>query len=292
MYRLEAMRLFIRVAELGSFAAAAQQLGVARSVVTRQVAALEAHLGVKLMARSTRRLTLTSAGTAYLEKCRVILGLVDAAETDIAAERVAPRGPIRASLQLSLGFARLAPLLLDFAARYPEISIDMDFSDRRVNLIEEGMDLSIRITRRLEPGDVARRIGSGRLLVAAAPDYLARHGRPRQPADLAHHECLGYTAAGSQRWSFTVDGQTEHVPVRSRISANNGEVLAEAAAQGMGIACQPDFILARFLDAGRLETLLEEFPVPELGIYAMLPGNRQIPHRVRVLLDFLVEGLA
>ena len=268
MDRLEAMRLFIRVAELGSFAAAAQQLGVARSVVTRQVAALEAHLGVKLMARSTRRLTLTSAGTAYLEKCRVILGLVDAAETDIAAERVAPRGPIRASLPLSFGFARLAPLLLDFAARYPEISVDMDFSDRRVNLIEEGMDLSIRITRRLEPGDVARRIGSGRLLVAAAPDYLARHGRPLQPA------------------------QTEHVPVRSRISANNGEVLAEAAAQGMGIACQPDFILARFLDAGRLETLLEEFPVPELGIYAMLPGNRQIPHRVRVLLDFLVEGLA
>lgn len=292
MDRLEAMRLFIRVAELGSFAAAAQQLGVARSVVTRQVAALEGHLGVKLMARSTRRMTLTSAGTAYLEKCRVILGLVDAAETDIAAERVAPRGPIRISLPLSFGVARLAPLLLDFAARHPEISLDLDFSDRRVNLIEEGVDLSIRLTSRLEPGDVARRIGSARLRVAASPDYLARHGRPRQPAELAQHECLGYTAAGSQRWSFTVDGQTAHVPVRSRISANNGEVLAEAAAQGMGIACQPDFILARFLEAGRLQTILDEFPVPELGIYAMLPGNRQIPHRVRVLLDFLVDSLA
>lgn len=292
MDRLEAMRLFIRVAELGSFAAAAQQLGVARSVVTRQVAALEGHLGVKLMARSTRRMTLTSAGTAYLEKCRVILGLVDAAETDIAAERVAPRGPIRISLPLSFGVARLAPLLLDFAARHPEISLDLDFSDRRVNLIEEGVDLSIRLTRRLEPGDVARRIGSARLRVAASPDYLARHGGPRQPAELAQHECLGYTAAGSQRWSFTVDGQTAHVPVRSRISANNGEVLAEAAAQGMGIACQPDFILARFLEAGRLQTILDEFPVPELGIYAMLPGNRQIPHRVRVLLDFLVDSLA
>ena len=292
MDRLEAMRLFIRVAELGSFAAAAQQLGVARSVVTRQVAALEAHLGVKLMARSTRRMTLTSAGTAYLEKCRVILGLVDAAETDIAAERVAPRGPIRISLPLSFGVARLAPLLLDFAARHPEISLDLDFSDRRVNLIEEGVDLSIRLTSRLEPGDVARRIGSARLRVAASPDYLARHGRPRQPAELAQHECLGYTAAGSQRWSFMVDGQTEQVPVRSRISANNGEVLAEAAAQGMGIACQPDFILTRFLEAGRLQTILDEFPVPELGIYAMLPGNRQIPHRVRVLLDFLVDRLA
>lgn len=292
MDRLGAMRLFMRVAELGSFAAAAQQLGVARSVVTRQIAALEAHLGVKLMARSTRRMTLTSAGVVYLEKCRLILGLVDAAETDIALERVAPRGPIRVSLPLSFGFARLAPLLLDFAARFPQISLDMDFSDRRVNLIEEGIDLSIRITRRLEPGDVARRIGSARLRVAASPDYLSRHGRPRQPAELTHHECLGYTAADSQRWSFIVDGQTEHVPVRSRISANNGEVMAEAAAQGMGIACQPDFILARFLEAGRLQPILDEFPVPELGIYAMLPGNRQIPHRVRVLLDFLVDRLA
>jgi DNA-binding transcriptional LysR family regulator len=281
------------VAETGSFSGVAQQLGVARSVVTRQIAALEAHLGVKLMARSTRRLALTASGTTYLEKCRVILNLVEVAEADVAEERATPRGRIRVSVPLSFGLKRVAPLLLDFLRRYPEVGLDMDYSDRRANLIEEGIDLSIRIARRLEAGDVARRIGSGRMLVVAAPDYLARHGRPQHPAELAHHECLGYTAGnGSLAWQFLVDGQIESFPVRSRISANNGDVLTEAAAQGLGITCQPDFIADIFIAAGRVEAILGDFPLPELGIYAVLPSNRHIPHRVRVLMDFLGERLA
>jgi DNA-binding transcriptional LysR family regulator len=292
MDRLDAMRLFVRVAELGSFSAVAQQLGVARSVVTRQIAALETYLGVKLMARSTRRLTLTSAGSAYLEKCRVILNLVEAAEADVAEERLTPRGNIRISLPLSFGLKRLAPLLLDFSQRYPEVALDMDYSDRRVNLIEEGIDLSIRITRRLEPGDVARKIGVGHMLAVASPEYLARHGRPQHPSELAHHECLGYTAgAAGQNWQFMVDGQLASFPVRSRINANNGEVLTEAAAQGLGITLQPDFIADSFLAAGRVEAILTDFPVPELGIYAMLPSNRHVPHRVRVLMDFLAASV-
>ncbi|QLQ25625.1 MAG: LysR family transcriptional regulator [Dechloromonas sp.] len=293
MDRFDAMRLFLRVAELGSFSAVALQAGVARSVVTRQIAALEAHLGVKLMARSTRRLALTSAGSAYLEKCRVILNLVEAAEADVAAERLTPRGNIRISLPLSFGLRRLAPLLLDFSQRHPEVSLDMDYSDRRINLIEEGIDLAIRITRRLEPGDVARKIGTGRMLVVAAPEYLARHGRPQHPAELAHHECLGYASVGSPLpWQFMVDGQLESFPVRSRINANNGDVLTEAAAQGLGITLQPDFIAAGYLDAGRVEQILADFAIPELGIYAMLPSNRHVPHRVRVLMDALAAALA
>jgi len=293
MDRFDAMRLFLRVAELGSFSAVALQAGVARSVVTRQIAALEAHLGVKLMARSTRRLALTSAGSAYLEKCRVILNLVEAAEADVAAERLTPRGNIRISLPLSFGLRRLAPLLLDFSQRHPEVSLDMDYSDRRSNLIEEGIDLAIRITRRLEPGDVARKIGTGRMLVVAAPEYLARHGRPQHPAELAHHECLGYASVGSPLpWQFMVDGQLESFPVRSRINANNGDVLTEAAAQGLGITLQPDFIAAGYLDAGRVEQILADFAVPELGIYAMLPSNRHVPHRVRALMDALAAALA
>lgn len=293
MDRLDAMRLFVRVAELGSFAAVAQQLGVARSVVTRQVAGLEAHLGVKLMARSTRRLSLTSAGTAYLEKCRVILNLVEAAETDVAEERLTPRGNIRMSLPLSFGLKRLAPLLLEFSQRYPEVALDMDYSDRRVKLIEEGLDLSIRITRKLDGGDVARRIGSSRMQVVASPDYLARHGRPQHPAELIHHECLGYTAGGqTQGWQFVIDGKPETFPVRSRLHANNGDVLTEAAAQGLGITLQPDFIIDEFLAAGRVEAILAGFPIAELGIYAMLPSNRHVPHRVRVLMDFLAGRLA
>jgi DNA-binding transcriptional LysR family regulator len=287
------MQLFVRVAELGSFAGAAQQLGVARSVVTRQIAGLEAHLGVKLMARSTRRLTLTSAGTAYLEKCRVILNLVEAAEIGVAEERQTPRGNIRISLPLSFGLKRLAPLLLDFSQRYPEVALDMDYSDRRVNLIEEGIDLSIRVTRRLDAGDVARRIGTSRMRVLASPDYLSRHGQPAHPAELAHHVCLGYTNAGAATtWQFVVDGQLENFPIRSRINANNGDVLTEAAAQGLGIACQPDFIAGSFIAAGRVVEILVDYPGPELGIYAMLPSNRHIPHRVRVLMDFLAARLA
>ena len=292
MDRLDAMHLFVRVAELGSFSAVAQQLGVARSVVTRQIAALEAHLGAKLMARSTRRLTLTSAGTAYLEKCRVILNLVEAAETGIAEERQTPRGSIRLSVPLSFGLKRLAPLLLEFSNQYPEVALDMDFSDRRSNLIEEGLDLSIRITRRLGSNDVARRIGSSRLLVLASPDYLSRHGEPQHPQELIHHECLGYTSGGSaQIWQFTVDGELTTIPVRSRLHANNGEVLTEAAAQGLGITLQPDFVADDYLRDGRVRAILGNFPVAELGIYVMLPGNRQVPHRVRVLMDYLADHL-
>ncbi|MDO9218444.1 MAG: LysR family transcriptional regulator, partial [Lacisediminimonas sp.] len=283
---------FVRVAELGSFSGVAQQIGVARSVVTRQIAALEAHLGTKLIARSTRSLALTSAGTTYLEKCRVILNLVESAETDIAHERMTPRGNLRISLPLSFGIKRIAPLLLRFAERYPEVGLDMDYSDRRVSLIEEGFDLSIRITRSLAANEVARKLGSARLMVVAAPDYLSRHGRPRHPTDLLNHECLGYTIGGANApWPFIIDGHVQSVAVRSRLNGNNGEVLVEAAAQGLGITCQPDFIIGGAVESGRLEEILADFPIPELGIYAMLPGNRHIPHRVRVLMDELQDKL-
>ena len=292
MDRLDAMRTFVRVAELGSFSALAHQLGVARSVVTRQVAALEARLGTRLMVRSTRKLSLTSAGTAYLEKCRVILNLVEAAETDAAEARAVVRGRIRIGLPLSFGLKRLAPLLLEFAELQPAVHLEMDYSDRRVNLVEEGFDLSIRITARLAPTEVARRLGTCRLVVAAAPAYLARHGRPSRPADLAGHECLAYTA-GARRtaWTFGARGREETVHLQSRLSGNNGDVLAEAAARGLGVTMQPDFIVEPYLADGRLEQVLQDFAPPELGIYALLPGGRHQPHRVRVLTDFLAERL-
>jgi DNA-binding transcriptional LysR family regulator len=240
MDRLDAMRTFVRVTEVGSFSAVAEQAGVARSVVTRKIAALEAHLGSRLISRSTRRLSLTSAGTAYLEKCRVILNLVDAAETDVAAERAVARGKLRVGLPLSLGLKRLAPVLLDFAAVHPAVELEMDYTDRRVDLVEEGFDLCIRVTGRLREGDVARRLGESRLKTVASPDYLARHGRPAHPADLARHECLGYTGEADRgAWPYTIDGRNENVYVQCRMSANNGDVLAEAAARGHGITLQP-----------------------------------------------------
>lgn len=293
MDRLAAMHMFVRVAELGSFSAVAQQLGVARSVVTRQVAALEQHLGTKLMVRSTRRLALTSAGSAYLEKCRVILNLLEAAEAGVAEQRQIVRGHLRVSLPLSFGLARIVPLLLDFSREHPDVSLDMDYTDRRAHLIEEGVDLAIRITTRLGPTEVARRMGTVRMMTIASPDYLARFGTPRHPSELAAHECLGYTLGGAPAsWTYRIDDRWEAFSIAPHIAANNGDALAEAAAQGFGITVQPDFIVQPRVAAGQVVSLLEAFPMPELGIYAVLPGNRHVPHRVRVLIDYLAARLS
>lgn len=292
MDRLQAMQLFVRVAELNSFSAVAQQMGVARSAVTRQIAALEQHLGLKLMARSTRRLTLTSAGAAYLDKCRVILNLVDAAETGIAEESHLLRGHVRISLPLSFGLMRMVPPLLEFARTYPELSLEMDYSDRRVNLFEEGIDLAIRITGHLGDSAVVRKLGSLHLRTVASTEYLKRFGCPQHPSELMHHACLVYTSGESpQAWRYQVDDTLQRFPVQSRLQANNGQVLTEAAAQGLGIALQPDFIVDPFIQEQRVTAILTDFETPALGIYALLPGNRQVPHRVRVLMDFLADRL-
>ena len=291
MDRLDSMKVFVRVAEQGSFSAVAKQMDLARSVVTRQVAALEAHLGVKLIARSTRSLTLTSAGAAYLERCREILNLVEAAETGLDEERQVPRGLLRIGVPLSFGLRHLLPLLLDFNLTYPEVTSELDFTDHRVNLVEQGLDLAIRITSRLHPLDVARRIGSSKLLVVAAPDYLRRHGEPQHPTELSARECLVYLPTQQGGWTFLVDGAPQTFPISGRMRANNGDALMEAAIRGLGITCQPSFIVASALAAGRLHAILTNYPMPELGIFALLPSHRYIPQRVRLLIDYLAERI-
>lgn len=293
MDKLDAMQTFVRVAEAGSFTAVADQLQVARSVVTRQIAALEKRLRVKLITRSTRSLTLTPTGAAYLEKCRVILNMVDAAESSLDEEKAVPRGRIRLGLPLSFGLQRLMPALLAFAKAQPHIELLMDFSDQRANLIEEGIDLSIRITADLQPGDIVRSLGHCRLLTLVSPAYLSEHGTPRHPDELRHHECLVYsiTAKGAS-WPYRVQGQPQLFAVRGRIQANNGLALVQAAAQGMGITLQPDFIAEPFLQSGEVVEILQDFEAPPLGIYAVLPSNRYIPHRVNALIEHLSAFLA
>lgn len=291
MDRLESMRLFVRVAELGSFSAVAQQMNVARSAVTRQVAALEAHLGTMLIARSTRRLSLTSAGARYLEKCREILSLIEAAEAGLSEERQSPRGHIRVTLPFSFGLRQMMPMFADFMAANPEISLELDFNDRRANLIEGGFDLAIRIADRLEPGDVARKIGSSQGVIAAAPGYLDRRGRPGHPRDLAEHDCFGYLLASRSSWAFVIDGETKLFPVSGRLQANNGDALLDAAVRGLGITKTPTFIAEQAVREGKLEILLRTFPTPALGIYAIFPSNRYVPHRVRALVDFIAKRI-
>jgi DNA-binding transcriptional LysR family regulator len=292
MNRLDAMHIFVRIAELGSFSAVAEQMGLARSVVTRQIAALETHLGVKLMVRNTRRLSLTSAGSAYLEKCRVVLDLIEAAEASVMEERLTPRGNIRIGVPLSFGLKKLTPMLLEFSECYPDINLEIVFDDHQMNLIEEGMDLSIRIATQLAPGDIVRRLGNCRLFTIASPTYLRKHGRPQHPAELVDHACLGYTlTANGMSWVFMVDGHPETFYIHSRIKANNGDALTAAAARGLGITRQPDFIVEDYLASGQVECILEAFNATDLGIYAILSSNRYVPHRVRVLLDFLANRL-
>lgn len=292
MDKLDAMQTFVRVAQTGSFTAVADQLHVARSVVTRQIAALEKHLVVKLITRSTRSLTLTAAGSAYLEKCRVILNMVDAAESSLTEEKAVPRGRIRLALPLSFGLQRLMPALLDFANAQPHVELLLNFSDQRSNLIEEGIDLAIRITADLQPGDILRQLGACRLLTVAAPAYLALHGQPTHPAQLQHHECLVYSMTSSTaNWPYQLGEQVHQFPVRGRVAANNGLALLQATAQGMGIALQPDFLAEPFVARQEVVEILHDFAPAPLGIYAVLPSNRYIPHRVAVLMDYLAGVL-
>ena len=291
MDRLDSMRIFIRVAELGSFAAAAQQMNVARSVVTRQLAALEQHLGIKLLARSTRRLSLTSAGAAYLEKCREILRLVEFAEADVLDDRQSPRGHIRITLPVSFGVHQLMPLFGAFLKAHPDTSLELEFSDHRVNLIEGGFDLAIRISDRLNPGDVARKIGKSRSVIVAAPSYLKQNGRPQHPQDLIRHECFGYLLASRSSWAFVVDGVLQWFPIHGRLQATSGDALLTAAIAGLGITSAPCFMAEQAIRTGKLEVLLSEFDSAELGIYAIYPSNRYIPHRVDVLVDYLAQQI-
>ena len=293
MNRFDAMATFIKVAELGSFAAAAGRLGVARSVVTRQIAALEDHLGIKLMVRTTRRLTLTAGGAVYLSKCREILDLVETAEADVMADSLTPQGHLRIGVPLSFGLKKLVPLLLEFSQAYPRITLATDFTDSPQNLVEEGKDLLVRVAPRLEPGDIARKLGSSRLQVIATRAYLERHGEPRHPSELGGHDLIGYTYRGQvQPWSFRVEGQVETFYLPFKLQANNGEALAEAAVRDLGITMVPDFVAEDYLQGRGMVTLLDDFTPPELGVYVLLPSNRYLPHRVRTLIDFLARRLA
>lgn len=292
MNRFDAMATFVKVAELGSFAAAAGRLGVARSVVTRQIAALEDHLGIKLMVRTTRRLTLTAGGAVYLSKCREILDLVETAEADVMADSLTPQGHLRIGVPLSFGLKKLVPLLLEFSQAYPRITLATDFTDSPQNLVEEGKDLLVRVASRLEPGDIARKLGSSRLQVIATPAYLARHGEPLHPSELGGHDLIGYTYRGQvQPWSFRIGGEVETFYLPFKLQANNGEALAEAAVRDLGITMVPDFVAEDYLRGRGMVTLLDDFTPPELGIYVLLPSNRYLPHRVRTLIDFLARRL-
>jgi DNA-binding transcriptional LysR family regulator len=292
--RLAALQSFAKVVESGSFARAAERLSLSTSAVSRQVAELEAHLDVRLLNRTTRRLSLTEAGQSFYERCVQLLADLEEAETSVRPVTLEPKGTLRITCGVTFGERYLAPALAEFAALHPGVTFDLDLSDRVIDLVEEGFDLAIRIGAIGPQTLVSRRLGTTALVCCAAPDYLARRGTPRAPQDLAQHDCLAYTLASvSQTWTFTTPGgesQVAQVTVRHR--ANSGRMLAAMAVAGMGIVLEPDFIVAPDMCAGRLLRVLPEFEPPRSPVAAVYPSRRHLSAKVRSLVDFLAARYA
>ncbi len=291
---LTAARVFVQTVDAGGFARAARALDLSGAVVTRQVAALEAHLGARLLNRTTRRMSLTDAGEEFYERARVILEQVAEAEAAAARKTQVPEGLLRVSAPLSYGISHLAPVLARFREKHPQLRLDIDLADRVVDLAHEGIDVALRIATRLAPGIVARRIASLDMVVCAAPAYLRRRGLPRVPAELAGHETLSfsYLWAGDE-WPFTgPDGRRETVRVHPAVHSSNGDLLRELAIAGGGVILQPRFIVEQALRAGTLVPILESHASLDLHLYAVYLSRSYLPSKVRVFIDFLVEELA
>lgn len=290
--RAHALALFAAVIEQGSFSAAARQLGMSPSAVARAVDRIEARLGVRLLLRSTRALSLTAEGHAYLQAARRILADLDDAEQQIA-DQGSPRGRLRVSAALSHGRLCVVPLLGKFAALYPDILIDIALTDTLVDIGAGQADVAVRFGPLPDSSFTARKLGETRRVIVASPDYLARYGTPRTPEDLHGHNCLNFNFRRAEpTWPFRRDSQDFSLSVQGNIEANNGETLGQLAANGVGVTRVGAFSVAAELASGALIPLLEEFNPGDVElIHAVFVGGTNIPARVRVFVDFLVENL-
>lgn len=288
------MAAFVQVVEDGGFTAAARSLRVSPSAVSKLVARLEDRLGVRLLQRTTRRLSLTAEGRLFYERCRELLDEIAAAEELVAGSRLRPRGILRVGVSHGFGMRCLVPLVPLFAERYPEIVLELAFADRRVDLVAEGLDLAIRLGSVQDESLVARRLGEHGRIVCAAPAYLARHGTPRRPEDLLAHNCILFDQPEHlNQWPFRrPDGSIERVRVRGMARSDSGDALYQLLLNGFGIAWAADFLARDDLAAGRLVPLLEPFRVDlRTAVHAVYPQRRHLPAKVRTLIDFLVERL-
>ncbi|MHA6646234.1 LysR family transcriptional regulator [Mesorhizobium sp. A623] len=290
MDRLECVRMFVAVMEAGSFARAAERLRTSPGQASKLVSRLEAELGVRLLNRTTRALAATEAGQAYFERMRALLADFDAVEDAVRNVSGTPRGRLRITAPISFGATQLAPVLVDFARQFPQIEIDVSFSDRVVSLVDEGFDVAIRIGNPADSSLIARHLCEARIVVCASEAYLREHQEPDVPADLASHDCIIDTNFREPRfWTFREQNGSETViEISGRLHFSNADVALTAAEAGLGIARAPSFIAGpRFRD-GRLVPLLREFEPKPLAIYALYPPGRHLAIKVRVFVDFLI----
>jgi len=288
--RITGMRIFVRAVSAGSLSAAGRYLGISPAMATKHVDALEAHLGVKLLHRTTRRLSLTEAGSDYLEACLRILPEIEEAEASAASQRVEARGLLRMNVPLTFGSRYIAPLVPAFSQRHPAVRVELGLNDSQVDLIDGGWDMAVRIGRLADSTLQARRLADCPLVVCAAPAYLDKRGVPRKVADLTQHNCLSYTLSQSKDWAFGRDGNAR-VTVSGDLLANNGSALVAAAVGGQGIIYQPQFIVAGALRRGELVVLELDKPAMDVGgIHLLYPPDRRPPAKVRVMADYLIES--
>jgi DNA-binding transcriptional LysR family regulator len=291
MDQLAEMRVFVHAIERGTFAGAASVMNLTPSAVSKLIARLETRLGVRLINRTTRKLSLTAEGETYFASGRRLIDAVDGLEQEVAASAAQPRGLLRINTTVSFGVQHLTPAIIEFHRRYPEIRVNMSLSDRPVNLHEEQIDVALRVGPFSDSSLMSRKVGEIGRVICASPQYIKQHGEPKRPQDLANHRCIVFAVPGRSRWAFkTANGGIDYVDVAGTFATDSHECMLQLALHGAGIARLADFQVTRPVRKGQLVPLLVEHhhpePTPAFAIYP--PGTQKIP-RVRVFLDFLLE---
>ena len=288
--RFELIQSFVAVAQKLSFVEAADSLQVDPSALSRRIRRLEKRLGVRLFNRNTRRVALTEAGILYLSHCTEVLAKLDQADAIVSHLSASPRGLLRMTLPVSFGQRHIAPALPEFLNRYPQLELDLSFTDRFVDVVEESIDVAIRIGQLQDSQLVVRRLAANRRVLCAAPAYVQKYGSPQTPKELEQHSCLNFSRfATGDIWHFSRQNQRIAVPVKGKLRADNGEALYQAVLGGCGIALMPTYIVGDALRTGELETVLDDWKVPTTDIFAMLGVGQYIPSKTQVFVDFLVE---
>lgn len=291
MDKFHEMRVFVAVVDCGSFVRAAEVLDASKTAVSRLVGDLEARLGVRLLHRTTRKLSLTPEGQVFHERCTHLLQDLDAAEAELSAQSAEAIGQLRVNVPTTFGLLHLAPLWPVFLARHPKVTLEVTFADRMVDLVDEGYDIAVRIAQ-LQPSTlVSRPLASTRLVLCASPRYLRQHGTPTQPADLASHAVIAYSLlATGDHWGFTGPQGPMTVKVAPRMRTNSGDTCCTAALQHLGIVLQPDFLVGPHLQSGALVEVMPDYRAIELGIQVVYPSRKHVSPKVRALIDFLVDA--
>ena len=291
MDKFAAIHAFVQVVEAGGFAAAARDMGMSRSAVNKLVITLETELGVRLLQRSTRQVTPTATGTAFYERCLGILADLEEAEMAVSQAQAEPVGALRVNAPMTFGTLHLGPVIAEFMTQYPEVQVQLTLEDRFIDPLTEGFDLTLRIAQpEPTPRLVVHELAKLRCLLCAAPDYLEHHGHPTSAEDLRHHSCLAYgELTGRHEWVLDGPNGEIRINVNGAMCSNNGEVLRDAAIQGLGIVLLPQFIVQQGLKQGSLQEILSDYRLRELALCVMYPTNRHLSTKVQLLTRFLQE---